>query len=239
MLAPSTAATWVGGIATSLAVIVALFKDEILRYFRRPQLIVRLDPCPPDCILVPNAGVFQTLPPVTRILWSGPIYYLRLWIENRGIGRAEQVQVFVDRLYAEDASHEWRSVADFEPMNLRWSNPRDVSNPEIFAAGISRGFGKHCDLLSVSDPANPTDHPQPEYQDFAGRCVGTLQLEVVPGGGRNRLVPGNYTIEIRIGAANARPVTRLVKINLTGRWSANPDIMFRDHFGVSLVDRLS
>src|SRR5206468_3542971 len=142
---------------------------------------------PPDCLLVPNAIVYNN----QGVLWTGRIYYVRLRIENTGIGRAEQVQVFASKLFREGANQRFAPVAEFEPMNLRWSNSRDPNNPEIFAPGISRRFGKHCDLLSVSDPANPTD----QMSGYQGQCVGNLQLEVVPGGNRNRLPPGNYVLE--------------------------------------------
>ena len=229
-LAPSTLAQWVGAIATSAAVAVALFKDELLRRYRRPRLSVRLKPEPPDCLLVPSAVVFDNR---GTILWSGRIYWLRLWIANVGIGRAEQVQVFASRLFKRGANDRFAPVAEYEPMNLRWANTRDPNNPEIFAPGISRRFGKHCDLCSISDPANPTDH-----QDYVGQCVGTLQLEVVPGGDRNRLPPGDYVVEIRVGAANADPVTVHVQINIKGPWSPNLESMLRDHLGVQILSTL-
>jgi hypothetical protein len=234
VLAPSTAAQWLAAVATSLAVVIALFKDELLRFFRRPRLSIRIQTEPPDCILVPNATVSAVIagnPP--QLLWAGPIYFLRLWIENHGIGRAEQVQVFASRLYRRDVNGRPSPVVDFEPMNLRWSNPRDPNNPEVFAPGISRGFGKHCDLCSISDPANPTDHPH--FQDFIGQCVGTLLLEVVPSGDRNRLRPGDYIVEVRVGAANARPVTACIRINIKGPWSPDQATMFREHLGVEIV----
>jgi len=104
------------------------------------------------------------------------IHWIRLWVENGGIGRAEQVQVFAARLFRREQNGRFGPVAEFEAMNLRWSNSRDPDNPEIFAQGLSRYFGKHCDLCSISDPANPTDH-----RGYPDQCVGTLQLEVVPG----------------------------------------------------------
>jgi hypothetical protein len=227
-LAPSSLAQYLGAGATLGAVLVALFKDELLRRIRRPILTVRIKPEAPDCLLVSTAVVYNQ----TGILWTGRIYWLRLWIENVGKGRAEQVQVFVSSLFKENVNGEYASVADFEPMNLRWANSRDPNNPEIFASGISGGFGKHCDLCSVSDPANPTDH-----QGYPGQCVGTLQLEVVPGGDRNRLPPGKYVLEIDVGSANAAPVTIYVQLNIEGQWSPDRETMFRDHLGVQLVAR--
>jgi hypothetical protein len=168
-------------MATSAAVVIALFKDELLRRYRRPQLSVRLRPEPPDCLLVPNATVYNN----AEVIWTRRIYWVRFWIENNGISRAEQVQVFASRLFREGANQKVAPVADFAPMNLRWSNSRDPNNPEIFTPGISGRFGRHCDLLSVSDPANPTD----QIEGYQGQCVGILQEEVVPRGNRNRLIP--------------------------------------------------
>jgi hypothetical protein len=228
-LGPSTLAQYLGALATFLAVLVALFKDEILRWIRSPKLTVRVKPEPPDCLLVPSAVVYDH----TGERWRGRIYYLRLWIKNVGKGRAEQVQVFVSTLFKENASGAFAPVAEFEPMNLRWSNYRDPNNPEIFARGISRDFGKHCDFCSISDPDNPKD----ELKGYKGQCVANLQLEVVPSGDRHRLPPGNYILEIRVGAANAVPITMYVQLNIKGSWSPDRETMFREHLGVQIVAR--
>lgn len=227
-LAPSTLAQWVGAIATSLAVIIALFKDEMLRYLRRPKLTVRITPEPPDCLLSPI-----TVSQGDHVIWSGNCYWLRLWVQNPGSARAEQVQAFASKLFRRGANGEFAPVADFVPMNLRWSNSRDWKNPEIFAPGISRGMGKHCDLCSISDPANPTDHLEP----YKGQCVASLHLEVYPSANRHRLPPGDYVLEVIVGAANAEPVTTHVGLNLTGKWSPDEEVMFRDNVGVKIVPR--
>lgn len=229
ILAPSSFGQYLGAAATFGAVLVALFKDEVLRWIRRPKLTVRIESQPPDCLLVPSAIVYDR----TGELWRGPIYYLRLWIENVGKGRAEQVQVFVSTLFKENANGAFAPVAEFEPMNLRWSNSRDPSNPEIFAPGISRDFGKHCDLCSVSDPDNPTD----VLEGYKGQCVANLQLEVIPSANRHRLSPGKYVLEIHVGAANADSVTTYVQLRITGAWSAVWETMFREHLGVQIVPR--
>jgi hypothetical protein len=225
-LAPSTAAQWAGAAATTIAVLVALFKDEWLRYLRRPRLNLYIEPKQPDCQLVPSL-VFG---PQKQLLWQGDIYWLRLWIKNEGRGRAEQVQVFLSKLHKKDAKHEFAPVANFVPMNLRWSHPRDGNNPEIFAPGISQKFGKHCDLCSISDPNNPTD----VFKGHEGECIANLALEVYPNNETHRLPPGDYRLEIMIGAANAKPITKSLLLNLTGQWSADPETMLRDYVGVRL-----
>jgi hypothetical protein len=94
-LAPSTLAQWAGAGATFSAVLVALFKDPFIRYRRRPKLGVQIKPEPPDCLLSP-----------ARTHKSGAVfgsYWLRLWIKNSGRSRAEEVQVFVAKIYKRNA----------------------------------------------------------------------------------------------------------------------------------------
>jgi hypothetical protein len=221
-LAPSTLAQWVGGIATSLAVAVALFKDAVIRHFRKPELRLRVDSAPPDCVFS-----LMTDREGKDLGWS---YWIRLWVENTGSVRAEQVQVFVAKVYKRDVKGDMAPVADFVPMNLRWSNARDWKNPEIFAAGISHKMGKHCDLCSIVDPAVPRFI----LKGYEGQCVADLQLEVFPTGSRNRLAPGYYVLELLVGAANADPVTTYVELNLKGTWSTDEAVMFREHVGVKI-----
>lgn len=137
MANPPSITDWLTAIGTVGAVTVALFKDEILRRFRRPKLSVRITPEAPDCLLSPS-----TVGREGRVLWSGNIYWLRLWIENVGTVRAEQVQVFASKLFKRNANREFTPVSEFTPMNLRWANARDWKNPEIFAPGISHKNGQ-------------------------------------------------------------------------------------------------
>jgi len=143
------------------------------------------------------------------------------------------VQVFVSTLLKENANGAFVPADEFEPMNLRWANSRDPNNPEIFAPGISRDFGKHCDVCSVSDPANPTD----VLEGYKGQCVANLQLEVVPSANRHRLPPGKYILEIHVGAANAASVTTYLQLKITGAWSPDRETMFREYLGVQIVPR--
>ncbi len=227
-LVPSSLAQWVGAVATSSAVIVALFKDRVFHLFRRPKLTISISPKPPDCVLSTMNGFDR----YGNLLWAGKAYWLRFWVQNGGKERAEQVQVFVSKVYKQGANKKPVQMADFLPMNLRWANARDWHNPEIFAPGISsKPLGKHCDLCFVSDPANPRD----KLEGHEGQCVATLQVETFPTSNVHRLPPGEYLIEVIVAAANAGPITVYLELNLTGRWSTDPDVMFRDYLSVQLV----
>ena len=52
-MAPSSAAQWFGAAATLLAVIVALFKDSIREWRRKPKLIVTCENSPPCTVRTP------------------------------------------------------------------------------------------------------------------------------------------------------------------------------------------
>jgi len=87
---PGTVAQWLGVIVTFAAVMVALFKDEFWRHWRRPELKGSISLSPPDC----NKG------PIIRIddNFSADCYHLRFRVENIGKSRAETVQVFAAQL---------------------------------------------------------------------------------------------------------------------------------------------
>jgi hypothetical protein len=165
-LAPSSLAQWVGAFATSAAVIVALFRDEITRLWKHPQLAIRVMLEPPDCVKT-QASV--TAP--GNVTWTGDTYMFRLWISNTGNQRAEKVQAFVsDVLKQQQPNGPFKSMPGFLPMNLRWSHSYPA--PEIYADGIAPGMGKHCDLASISDPSNPTLKP------LAGVSAGQVTLDL-------------------------------------------------------------
>ncbi len=81
-----------GVVATLLAILAALFKEEIVRLWRRPRLTASIHLVPPgaDChkteLVVHNVATGQ-------VLARGDCYYFRLWVENKGYQRAEKVHL--------------------------------------------------------------------------------------------------------------------------------------------------
>jgi hypothetical protein len=49
-----TMAQWAAASATTAAVLVALFKEPIIRWWNRPKLIVRIAAQRPYCVITPN-----------------------------------------------------------------------------------------------------------------------------------------------------------------------------------------
>jgi len=216
-----TIAQWAGAGATSAAVLVALFKEDLIRLWRSPELRATVQLRAPDCTATPihlqmgdHIATFEC-------------YYFRLWIENLGRERAEAVQVYAAKLLKRHADGVFRAVEDFLPMNLRWahSNP---TTPTIFA-DINPKMGRHCDLGRIVDPNSPLDK---RTGVPAGRTVFHLDMEVEPATGSHLLSPDVYQLQLRIAGRNALPIEKQIEITLPGGWFPDQAKMFADGIGL-------
>ena len=229
----SDAAVWTGSIATLLAVIVALFKEELTRCWRRPRLEAKIRLSAPDChktemtLFEPKTGV---------VIDKCGCYYFRLWIENTGNHRAEKVQVFVAKLLRRHANGSFMEDKSFLPMNIRWSHSQLSPGPEIFAEGISPEMGKHCDLGHVLDPSKRDKFGINLQSVAAGKTIFEFDLEIAPNTLSHLIPPGVYRVELKLAAANLKPITKTIEINHTGEWFADENKMFSDGLGMREID---
>jgi hypothetical protein len=233
-LDPGSFAQWVAAGATFLAVLVALFKAEITQWWRRPKVSARINLSPPDCAKTYLDYVVQK---TALTVGRADCYYLRVWIENLGKTRAEQVQVYASKLWKRAADGSFASVESFLPMNLKWAHgPPPPKGPEIFADGISPTMGKHCDLAHVVDPS----HRANVGHDLDGvpgdQTILALDLEVEPNTLTHLIAPGTYRLQLRIAGGNCSPITKTLELTLTGRWFADQSQMFTDGLGIRVLD---
>ena len=203
------------GVLVALGgVLVALFKDSALRWWRTPVLAVEAMCEPPHC---------------HRTRWGehGPVYYLRLWIRNTGRSAAESVEVFVSDLRRQSADDSFQVVPAFMPMNLRWSH---VSPPQVFYPRIAPGMGRHCDLGHIVSPVVRPRVPAGENLPDApsDETILALDLEVQPHTLTHLLCPGVYQFVVHAAAANARPVRVHIQLRLTGRWYDDEETMLKE-----------
>ena len=228
-----TLAQWASATATFLAVLVALFKDEMLRWWRKPKLSVSIALASPDCH---KTKLTYTIQKTALTYVAADCYYLRMWVTNVGKTRAERVQVFASKLSRQSADSSFKEVEAFLPMNLRWAHGQQAGNvPEIFAEGISPMMGKHCDLGHVMDPKFRKDIGE----DLAGvpddQTILSLDLEIKPNTLSHLITPGVYRLELRVAAANSAPVTKVIEITITGKWFEEQAKMFTDGLGLRII----
>ena len=229
----SDAAVWIGSIATLLAVIVALFKEQLVRIWRRPKLQARVRLSAPDCHKTQMTLFDQK---TGAVIERADCYYFRLWVENRGNQRAEKVQVFVSKLFRRHADGSFVEDKSFLPMNLRWSHSQlSPLGPEIFAEGISPQMGKHCDLGHILDPNKRVPFGINLPSVAPGKTILELDLEVAPNTLTHLVPPAIYRLEMKLAAANAEPETKTIEINHTGDWYSDENKMFSDGFGMKEI----
>lgn len=228
-----TVGQWVGAIGTVLAVCVALFKDEWVRAKRRPRLHVVVALAAPHCHKT-TIGPITVQKVAPTIVFAG-CYYLRLWIENRGKTRAEQVQVFLAGVLRKQEDGSFLNLTTFLPMNLRWSHGRPDGSTEIYAEGIAPGMGKHCDLLRLVDPEFAGDFEDELPSLGTGLTVGVVQLEMFPNNRAHILGPGVYRVSVRVAAANAPPADTTLELEITGKWFDDEQRMFDEGVGLKAL----
>ena len=230
-----TVGQWVGAVATFAAVFVALFKDGFVRRWRSPKIELSAILELPHCQIMPVHYEIQRVAPT---FVQTNCYYLRLWVENKGKTRAEKVQVFAAKLLRRAADGEFRNETNFLPMNLLWSHGQIVGGGreiEVYAEGISPRMGKHCDIGHIMNPSNRKELGEDIPGLAAGSTVLALALEVGPSTLSHLLAPGTYHLELRVAAANSSPITKTLELTLTGNWSDDPQVMFRDGIGMRIL----
>lgn len=230
----SDIAVWVGSVATLLAVVVALFKEDLVRIWRRPKLQTRIKLAVPDCHKTEMTFYNNN---TGAVLARSDCYYLRLWIENTGNQRAEKVQVFVSKLFRRHADGSFAEDKSFLPMNLRWSHsPPPPIRANIFAEGISPQMGKHCDLGHILDPEKRERFGINLGNVSANKTILELELEIIPNTLTHLIPPGVYRFELKLAAANVEPVTKTLEINHTGDWYQDENEMFAKGIGMIEVN---
>ena len=237
-------AEWVGYFATVFAVIVALFKNELIRIWRKPKLKARIKLSPPDSIRVKKEITVRAGAISSTIRNDG--YYFRLWVENVGNQRAEKVQVFMSKLFRRHEDGSFKEEKEFLPVNLRWSTgpvmPVYGANgatllPEIFADGISPKMGKHCDFGSIKPLVKSHVRVGAIEQDenVSSPDKFEFNVEFPPINKTNQVDPGVYRIELKLAAANTEPVTKIIELNHKGVWYEDEGKMFSEGIGIKEI----
>jgi hypothetical protein len=137
-------ARWAAVGVTLLAVFVALFKEQLQSLFFKPKFRVEVGTRLPFCVKTGSIVFGTAIDGSKQVLWSGSIYYARLWVQNVGNRRAESVEVFLTKIEQVNRDNTLVPAEGFVPSNLRWANT-DPVRPEIFY-GINPDMGRFCDL---------------------------------------------------------------------------------------------
>lgn len=142
----STAAAWTAAIATTLAVVVALFKDSIFEWLRRPKIRADCKPHIPFVVSVPFQRPVEVSSGGTGIVLCDA-YWFRALITNAGLMSAHNLEAFAERLERFSNTGEFQPVETFIPSSLKWAGLDDSILPRL-----SRGAQRYLIVLTVLDP---------------------------------------------------------------------------------------
>lgn len=246
---PTSWVPFVAAAATLIAALVALFKEDVVKKWRRPTLSLRLTLAAPDSVQMPVVVTYRYtgtpdfyVPPASGDMalapaveregrWTGNCYFFRLWVKNTG-HLGERVQVYVDSVSREMGDGRTELVTDFIPMNLRWADsPTD--KPLIFET-INPAMGRYCDFAAVSAPTNPTEALRDGMAQ--GEVTFNLQTQVTPNTQGNRLKPGKYKIKLLVAASNATPKGFSIALEWSGRYMEDPARMFGEAVKLNITE---
>ncbi|MFH0731375.1 MAG: hypothetical protein V2A72_00445 [Candidatus Omnitrophota bacterium] len=208
-LTPITIGEVLGFIGTLILASIAIFQDKMRSYVSRPKLKAHIFLSPPDCHRIPVTNRENG-----KHICNG--FYFRFRIENYGNSVAEKVEVFAKSLKRRK-NGKLIPVELFLPMNFVWAYVGGMYFPAIAPA-----MYKHCDLGHILDPQKRQliDAENKDVEDI-GKALFSFE-QIVKSNNKGYLIePGEYILEIKVAAFNARPILQKFELQFTGLWTEN------------------
>jgi len=235
----TTVVDWLTAIGTIGAVIVALFKDSVLQYWRRPILNVEISNENPYCISVPQFDYIEESDPVrfgrgvldeensiteSYTVKRGDVdvakrvkrqpntsaLYIGLKVYNTGKSVAEHVEVYAKNLRCTSCTPEQNWPL---AMDLGWGNTGGSFYPKIHPH-----IEKYCNIGFIYDPKGRKHNDQYNFkEDWPGKYEAhepALYINVAYPlvRGDHIVGPGRYEIDLAITAEGADLLEKTVEI---------------------------
>jgi hypothetical protein len=224
--------TALGTLGLALVAFVTIFRDQIREWIRHPEWQVNFQPRWPDCnrIRLDFQRTVQTAQGVQLQVGSAKTHYIRVRAKNCGKVGAQDVEVSVVEVRRKGADQVFQPMAMSTPWNLTW---KDIST---VLSRLPVGSERHVDIGHVVDPHMRNqilgEDRQGSNPDATLFC---LSFAVKSNTGEYLLNPGEYEIDFRVFAANAK-ASRVFTfcLNHTGQWFEDEAQMYREGLGLSV-----
>lgn len=216
-------------IATALAVVVALviaiWGDDMKAWFRKPLLTLSIRPHAPDCHKIMTTG----FNPQGWFALQYMSYFMRFAIGNDGRTAAKNVVVRALKLWCRAANGTYTEDPYFLPMNLIWSHSSTQTQPQgsVIASRIDPQLPRHCDLGHVDEGGG----------GLLTFCTEVKPNEVAPNVWPTVKPAGHYRLSVAVVADNADTRYYLVEIGWDGQWRDNETEMFRDGLVPTVISK--
>ncbi len=225
-------------VVLALVAFVAIFGDEIKKYIWHPEWKVNFQASRPDCnrIRVDFGRLDQTKAMATAVNDSAQTHYIRARVENMGKVGATDIEVTVTEVRSRGADHKFHAIQMGTPWDLTWAHL-----PSEVLSRLPVGGQRHIDIGHVVDPHKRSlmlgeDRPDSNH----AATLFCLAFFVKSNTGEYLLDPGEYEIDFRVFAGNAKPsVTFTFHLNHTGQWFEDETQMYTAGLGLSVTSAFS
>jgi hypothetical protein len=209
---------WVQIGSTFFLGIIAIYAPylaEKLKYkYFLPKLRVKFKLTPPDCHRTRRVGKNSDF----------PVYYFRFLVGNFGKTKAEECEVFLEKIYKENSAGEMIENKKFSPVNLKWSGIRDP-----YKRTIQPEKEMYCDLGRIQ---HPDDDYSSVYKGFSNKDQTSnkfiLELPERYYSQWDCLTPGKYILQLSIYSNNAKKISHKFSLSWTGKWEDEELNMFNE-----------
>lgn len=185
----------IGSVSTTVAVIVALFKDEILHKFHSPELVLEEY----------SNGVIPLVKVEGENGNDDSYYKCELKINNTGAENARDCTIVVSRMLYDTSRMGGETEWDSRKIN-RITEIGEKNNQ------IISGLDARVELFRINNPSSSsTPSGGNENRAYIEFPQTKLSEEIA--------AESNFKIEYEIRANNAAPIRFCVSIEWTGKWS--------------------
>lgn len=211
---------WLTAIGTLLvafiAVILAIFHEQLRTWLWKPSLLIEFKKRPPDCHRIQQIGTGSDGKPV-----EADAYYFRIRVHNKGEVAARKAEVFLEEILGKKENGSFEKWTQFLPMNLFWTH---ISKP--FFPIISPTIYKHCEIGYILKPSQ-RGHFVNTYPREAdpNSCYMCLDLIAKPPTETHLLWPATYRLKLVAVAENAKPIRRTLELTVPTHWPEDENSM--------------
>lgn len=229
----TTAASWTAAIATSLAVVVALFKDTLMRWLRRPIIKTSSGQYIPYVVRVPLRHHERC--PNGVIVSECDAFWFRICVTNRGRDTARALEAFAERLERRAATGDFQPVERFIPASLTWAGldapvlPRLNPGSDRYLVALS--------ILKPDDRACVLDNQAQTVFDrlHASGPVTELGVHQKDTSYSHACAPGEYRLRLAISGENVDTVRFIFEFAAPSVWPTGIE-NFAEAVGLTLRD---
>jgi len=227
-------AQWFTGFATLFLAFVALFKDTVLLWIKKPEIDIKFELRPPDCF---KCQIIHAIPKqikdnvmgIDKIVFY--MFYYRFRIINNGKSPAKNIEVTIRDIRKKKGNSFDR--IDF-PLddNLDWFSSSLISGKPstMHYTFIFPNTFKHCELGHIIDPSKRhlvSFENKPKLSD-EDETIFSFNLMTRYHSLYHLIVPGTYRIKVLVAGENFKSLEKEYELEITGKWSEDEDKMLNE-----------